>query len=603
MHIDERRTTALVEAARAGDAQARDALVRAYLPLVHNIVGRALDGHADTDDIVQETMVRALDGLTGLRDPARFRSWLVAIAMNGVRRRWREHRQAPVPGLDRATHLADPAGDFTEVTILRLGLSGQRRDVARATRWLDEDDRELLALWWLEAAGELTRAELAEGLGGISPQHAAVRVQRMKERLETGRAVVRALDAAPLCPGLAETVTAWDGRPSPLWRKRVARHLRTCADCTARVTGRCGLAPVEGLLVGLGLVPPLAVGLGGGDSLEPVAAVGGDGLEPVAPASGDSHSLEPVSLASGDGDSLEPGALASGDSHSPEPVSLASEGGDSLEPVAPAWGDGDSPESVSPAPGQSDALAPAAQVPGGGETRDSGAPAGDGAAPDPGASGAVPRRTSFRRAALAGTAAVAVLGAVTLLVPQEPHARVKPGRPAAAPPAVPSPAPPTPTPATTVAAPAPTTIPPTTPPAPRPAARPTPTPDAGERVTGLVNRLRAAAGCAPLRVDPRLTAAARGYAQDMAARDYYGHASPEGEYADVRITEAGYDWSAWAENLARGAADPRSVVDDWTDGSMHEENMLDCRYRDTGVASVPGPGGTIWVQKLAAPAS
>ncbi|MFC8761661.1 sigma-70 family RNA polymerase sigma factor [Streptomyces sp. NPDC057193] len=487
MHIDEGRTTALVEAAGAGDAQAKDALVRAYLPLVHNIVGRALDGHADTDDIVQETMVRALDGLTGLRDPARFRSWLVAIAMNGVRRRWREHRQAPVPGLDRATHLADPAGDFTEITILRLGLSGQRRDVARATRWLDEEDRELLALWWLEATGELTRAELAEGLGGISTQHAAVRVQRMKERLETGRAVVRALDAVPLCPGLAETVTAWDGRPSPLWRKRVARHLRTCDDCAARVAGRRGLAPVEGLLVGLGLVPPLAAAVMDG----------------------------------------------------PTPVPLAVE--------------------------------------------------------------TVSRRTpaGLRRAGLAGAAAVAVLGAVALLVPQEPHARVRPGEPAAAPPAVPSPAPTTPAPATTVAAPAPTTTPPTTPPAPRP----TPTPDAEERVTGLVNRLRAERGCAPLRVDPRLTAAARGYAQDMAARGYFGHASPEGEHADKRITAAGYDWSAWAENLDRGTADPASVVDDWTDGAMHEENMLDCRYRDTGVASAPGPGGTIWVQKLAAPLS
>ncbi len=44
-----------------------------------------------------------------------------------------------------------------DLTILRLGLSGQRREVAEATRWLDEDDRELLALWWQEAAGELTR--------------------------------------------------------------------------------------------------------------------------------------------------------------------------------------------------------------------------------------------------------------------------------------------------------------------------------------------------------------------------------------------------------------------------------------------------------------
>ncbi|MFJ5073533.1 sigma-70 family RNA polymerase sigma factor [Streptomyces sp. NPDC088553] len=522
MHSDERRTTALVEAARAGDADARDALVRAYLPLVHNIVGRALDGHADTDDIVQETMVRALDGLTGLRDPARFRSWLVAIAMNGIRRRWRERQQAPVPGLDRAAGLADPAaGDFTEVTILRLGLSGQRRDVARATRWLDEDDRELLALWWLEAAGELTRAELAEGLGGISPQHAAVRVQRMKERLETGRAVVRALDAVPSCPDLAETVTAWDGRPSPLWRKRVARHVRTCAACTARVTGRSGLAPVEGLLVGLGLVPPLVIGLTEGPTAEPVA------FDTVA---SDTTARDTTV-----------------------------------------------PDTATPDPATPDPAAPETGIPDG-----------------------VSRWTPLRRAGVAGAAAVAVLGAVALLVPQEPHARMAPGSPVAAPPA-------TPAPATPPASPTPTrTAPPTptaTPPTPRRTPRPTPAPTGEERVTGLVNRLRAQAGCAPLRIDPRLTEAARGYARDMAARGYFGHASPEGEFADTRITAAGYAWSAWAENLDRGTADPASVVDDWTDGSMHEENMLDCRYRDTGVASAPGPGGTVWVQKLAAPAS
>ncbi|CAM5528686.1 sigma-70 family RNA polymerase sigma factor [Streptomyces narbonensis] len=486
MHSDERRTTALVEAARAGDTHARDELVRAYLPLVHNVVGRALDGHADTDDIVQETMVRALDGLAGLRDPERFRSWLVAIAMNGIRRRWRENRQAPVPGLDRAADLADPAGDFTELTILRLRLSGERRDVARATRWLDDEDGELLALWWLEAAGELTRAELADGLG-VSPQHAAVRVQRMKERLETGRAVVRALDADPSCPELTDSLTTWDGRPSPLWRKRIARHLRTCAACTGRTAGGRGLAPVEGLLVGIGLVPPVAAG------------------------------------------------------------ALASPGDEALAADPVGWW------------------------------------------------------TPIRRACLAGAATVAVLGALALLVPEQEEVRVAPDRPRAATPAPAPPvtqAPPT-TRAATVAAPAPTTRTP----APRRTTPPPPPPTAEERVTEKVNSLRAAAGCAPLRTDPRLVAAARGYARDMVARGYYAHNSPEGDFADARITASGYDWSAWAENLAQGAKDPATVVDGWMDGSMHEENMLDCRYRDTGVASAPGPGGTIWVQKLAAPAS
>ncbi|MFF7443100.1 sigma-70 family RNA polymerase sigma factor [Streptomyces sp. NPDC008122] len=532
MHSDERRTTVLVEAARAGDADARDTLVRAHLPLVHNIVGRALDGHADTDDIVQETMVRALDGLTGLRDPSRFRSWLVAIAMNGIRRRWHEHRRAPVPGLDRAADLADPAGDFTELTILRLGLSGQRRDVARATRWLDEDDAELLALWWLEAAGELTRAELAEGLG-VSPQHAAVRVQRMKERLDTGRAVVRALDALPPCPELAGTVEAWDGRPSPLWRKRIARHLRTCTACTSRATGRRGLVPVEGLLVGIGLVPPLTAA----STLTDAPATEWAAHASELPGAPDTYGTGHVAGA--------PGTDRVGH--------------------MPAQAHAPGAEGVTPVPAQADASAAAG------------------------------RSASPRRAFAAGVVAVAVLGAVALLVPPRPEAQVRPGRPVAAPPVTTAPA--TASPSPTVTTPAPTTVAPT----PRRTPRPTPVPDAGERVTALVNRLRAAAGCAPLRTDPRLVAAARASARDMVARGYYGHRNPEGEFADARITAAGYDWSAWAENLARGAADPEAVVEDWQDGSMHEENMLDCRYRDTGVASVPGPAGRIWVQQLASP--
>ncbi|WP_425556378.1 RNA polymerase sigma factor, partial [Kitasatospora nipponensis] len=43
----------LVVAAQAGDDRAREELIAAYLPLLYNIVGRALGGHADVDDVVQ----------------------------------------------------------------------------------------------------------------------------------------------------------------------------------------------------------------------------------------------------------------------------------------------------------------------------------------------------------------------------------------------------------------------------------------------------------------------------------------------------------------------------------------------------------------------
>ncbi|MDG4826059.1 sigma-70 family RNA polymerase sigma factor [Asanoa sp. WMMD1127] len=248
---------ALVSAARDGDPRAVDRLVAEYLPLVYNVVGRALDGHADVDDVVQETMLRCVTGLRQLRDPARFRAWLVAIAVRQVRDRQADPyraRQAGHLGYPGDHDVSDPGADFADLTILRLELSGQRREVAEATRWLDADDRELLSLWWLEASGELTRDDLAQSLG-LSNQHAAVRVQRMKATLDTARIVVRALAARPRCAELADVLAGWSGRPDALWRKRLARHVRECPHCGVAV-GQ--LVAAERLLAGIGLVAPAA---------------------------------------------------------------------------------------------------------------------------------------------------------------------------------------------------------------------------------------------------------------------------------------------------------------------------------------------------------
>ncbi|MDF3148336.1 sigma-70 family RNA polymerase sigma factor, partial [Streptomyces sp. T21Q-yed] len=244
-----RESAALVAAARNGDPEAQDALVGAYLPLVYNVVGRALNGSVDVDDVVQDTMLRALDALGGLRDPESFRSWLVAIAMNQVRAHWHARQSAPGT-VEEAQDLADPGADFVDLTMVQLQLSGQRQETARATRWLEPDDRGLLSLWWLECAGELTRSEVAEALE-LSPQHTAVRVQRMKAQLEAARVVVRALDARPRCEELRGVLASWDGRPSALWRKRIARHARSCAHCSGLWSG---LMPAEGLLAGLALI-------------------------------------------------------------------------------------------------------------------------------------------------------------------------------------------------------------------------------------------------------------------------------------------------------------------------------------------------------------
>jgi RNA polymerase sigma factor (sigma-70 family) len=262
-----RLDVATVVAARDGDQRSLEELVAEHLPLVYNIVGRALNGHSDVDDVVQETMLRVVRKVHSLRDSSRFRAWLVAIAMQQIRARARARKEALARGLDDEAHnVPDPGADFVDLTITQLGLAGQRKEVAEATRWLDEDDRRLLSLWWLEAAGEISRDELASALN-ITTAHAAVRVQRMKNQLHAARAVVRALWSDRHCTGLIDLLEGWDAKPSPLWRKRLVRHSKGCPECGRHWSD---LVPAERLLAGVGMLPvaaELASRLASGDSV------------------------------------------------------------------------------------------------------------------------------------------------------------------------------------------------------------------------------------------------------------------------------------------------------------------------------------------------
>ena len=238
----------LVVAAQRGDRDALDAVIAEYLPLVYNIVGRAVMRQVDVDDVVQETMLRVVRGIGTLHEPERFRSWLVAVTMNQIRDHAADRAVMPAPLAD-PDEIVDPAGDFVDLTLTQLRLSGQRREVAIAARWLDPDDRHLLSLWWQETAGYITRAEMAAALD-VTAHSVTMRVTRMKGQLDAARLIVRALANSPRCPGLDEAAALWRGEESPLWRKRFARHIRDCARCAADDD----FFPVEGLLSALPLV-------------------------------------------------------------------------------------------------------------------------------------------------------------------------------------------------------------------------------------------------------------------------------------------------------------------------------------------------------------
>jgi len=238
-----------VDAARAGDNSSLDALVAEYLPLVYNIVRRTLSSDADVDDVVQDTMVRVVRGIGGLREPDRFRPWLVAITVNQIRDHHRR-RHTTATRLEEYDEQPDPGAEFVDRALTRLALSQQRREIEPAARWLGCEDRELLSLWSLERGGHLTRAEIASALE-VDAHNVAVRLNRLKTRLNAARILVRAWSASPRCPELVRAASDWTGEPTPLWRKRFLRHVRACGRCRGVAAD---LVPVEQLLLGVALL-------------------------------------------------------------------------------------------------------------------------------------------------------------------------------------------------------------------------------------------------------------------------------------------------------------------------------------------------------------
>jgi uncharacterized protein YkwD len=105
----------------------------------------------------------------------------------------------------------------------------------------------------------------------------------------------------------------------------------------------------------------------------------------------------------------------------------------------------------------------------------------------------------------------------------------------------------------------------------------------GERtILCLVNEYRIENGLKPLVVDPRLATAARRHSEDMVARNYFSHATPEGAGPTERAAAQGYQGGV-GENIAYGYGTPRGTFTGWRNSPGHNENMLDPGYTVTGV--------------------
>jgi uncharacterized protein YkwD len=108
-------------------------------------------------------------------------------------------------------------------------------------------------------------------------------------------------------------------------------------------------------------------------------------------------------------------------------------------------------------------------------------------------------------------------------------------------------------------------------------------------------------GLAPLKLNRKLSEAARRHARDMVRRDYFAHDSLGGGTFVDRIKRSGYLRGAhrWTvgENLAWGShkrSAPRAITEMWMNSAGHRANILSGSFREVGIGlaiGAPGAGG------------
>ena len=212
---------AIVAGDPAGLAEAYD---RYAMPL-YSYCRSILREPADAADAVQDTFLVATAKLRDLRDRARLRPWLYAVARNECLRRLRAGT-----ALSALEEAADIPAETAEV-----GVAIERAEVLQLVRaaidGLNPGERDVIELSLIQ---ELDADELADALG-VSRNHAHALLSRARGQLERSLgALIVARTGREACADLDAMLAGWDGQLTVLMRKRISRHIEQCEVCGER---------------------------------------------------------------------------------------------------------------------------------------------------------------------------------------------------------------------------------------------------------------------------------------------------------------------------------------------------------------------------------
>lgn len=93
----------------------------------------------------------------------------------------------------------------------------------------------------------------------------------------------------------------------------------------------------------------------------------------------------------------------------------------------------------------------------------------------------------------------------------------------------------------------------------------------------------------PLTISNKLTTAAQAKADDMVAKDYWSHNTPDGKAPWTFIAATGYSYQQAGENLAYGFNSSSATITGWMNSAEHRDNILNSVYKQVGFGIASSP--------------
>jgi len=186
----------LIDRCLGGDHNAFYELMRPYERAVYFAAMGVVNNPADAEEVAQEAVLKAFNGLSKFRREAKFSTWLIQITINEARMKFRKDRKSLYESIDDqrsdedGDYLPKDFADWRDIPSEALQRKELREALKRALASLDPKYREVLVL------RDVQHVSIIETANMLGITEASVKTRLLRARLQMRDALAPGIDGS-----------------------------------------------------------------------------------------------------------------------------------------------------------------------------------------------------------------------------------------------------------------------------------------------------------------------------------------------------------------------------------------------------------------------